>query len=288
MNTVRKPQGRLALEVAKPYSLVQERHGWMLANANDFYLGHAIVRYGECCEHEVAFLKTLMFRPGRLVEVGANAGLLTLPLAQAMAARGEPLDAFEPQPFLFQNLCANLALNGITNVRAWPFACGDEVSPVRFQVPDYTSPGNFGGVAVDQRAQTPDDATKAMLSAPCIRLDDYLGAARVGLLKIDVEGFELKVLKGATGILSTSRPVLYLENDRPAQSRELIEHLWSMNYRLWWHTPQLFNRDNYAGRGENIYGNVASFNMVGLPKELDAKVQGAEISDAGAHPLANL
>src|SRR6185295_13640530 len=143
--------------------------------------------------------------------------------AKAFAARGETLDVFEPQPFLFQNLCANLALNGMFNVRAWPFACGEEAGIVHFAVPDYSTPGNFGGVSMEHGARSSKEATRPMASAPCVRLDDFLGAAPVGLLKVDVEGFELKVLKGATSILSKSRPALYVENDRVAQSRAHIE-----------------------------------------------------------------
>lgn len=287
MNARQEPARSMTIDVGRPYRLIQARHGWFLANPNDFYLGQAIIRYGECCELEVEFLKQLKFRPGRLVEVGANAGLLTLPLAKALAVRGETLDVFEPQPFLFQNLCANLALNGVTNVRAWPFACGEDAGVVRFPAPDYSTPGNFGAISMEQGTQAPPGATKPMLSAPCVRLDDFLGVAPVSLLKVDVEGFELKVLKGAQSLMSKSRPVLYVENDRVSQSRALIEFLWSFDYRLWWHTPALFNPNNYCAETENIYGNVASFNMIGFAKEFDVTVQGAsEILDAGAHPLA--
>ena len=273
-----------AMEVGTPYQLVQARHGWFLANANDFYLGQAMLRYGECCELEVAFLKQLLFRQGRLVEVGANAGFLTLPLAKALASRGETLDVFEPQPFLFQNLCANLALNCVTNVRAWPFACGAEAGVVSFPAVDYTRPGNFGGISME-RAPTRAGA-QAMSTAPCVRLDDFLGDVPVGLLKVDVEGFELNVLTGAASILARSRPLLYLENDRVAQSRALIEHLWAVDYRLFWHAPALFNRDNHSGQAENIYGNVVSLNMLGVPKGLDITVNGlSEITDAGVHPF---
>lgn len=287
MTATKEAERSPTIDVGRPYRLIQARHGWFLVNPNDFYLGQAIVRYGECCELEVAFLTQLKLRRGRLVEVGANAGLLTLPLAKALAVRGETLDVFEPQPFLFQNLCANLALNGIANVRAWPFACGEEAGVVRFPAPDYATPGNFGAISMEQRPLTPEGATKPMLSAPCVRLDDFLGGVPVALVKIDVEGFELKVLKGAQSLLSKSRPLLYVENDRVSQSRALIEYLWSLGYRLWWHTPALFNPNNYRAETENIYGNVASFNMVGFPKEFDVSVQGAsEILDAGVHPLA--
>lgn len=267
-----------------PYKLVRARHGLVLANPNDVYLGKAIVTYGECCELEASLLVQLLQRPGRIVEVGANTGLLTLPLARAAAARGETVEAFEPQQVLFQNLCANLALNGIFNVRTWPFACGDVAGEVRFPAPDYASPGNFGSVSV---AKPQEASPSDVVSAPCVRLDDSLGVAPVGLLKVDVEGYELRVLQGARAMLSAMRPVLYIENDRPALSQALIEFIWSQGYRLWWHAPALYNPENYFRQSTNIYGQIVSLNMIGLPREFDTKVDGAaEITDASLHPLS--
>ncbi|MFM0400991.1 FkbM family methyltransferase [Paraburkholderia aspalathi] len=104
--------------------LVQTRHGWMLANPNDFYLGRALIEYGECSELESAVLRQLLVQPGIVVEVGANIGVHTIMLAREAQARRQVLVAFEPQPVIFQNLCANLAANGVRNVLAWPYACG--------------------------------------------------------------------------------------------------------------------------------------------------------------------
>lgn len=264
-----------------PYKLVQARHGLLLANPNDVYLGAAVLKYGEYGEHEAALLRQLLVKPGRVVEVGANAGFLTLPLAQAAAARGELVHAFEPQPFLFQNLCANMALNALDNVRTWPFACGEENGVVYFAAPNYLAAGNFGGVSVDA------PAGGTTMSAPAVQLDEFLGGEQVSLLKVDVEGHELKVLKGANALLKTQKPFLYVENDRLDRSRELIEHVMALGYRLWWHIPPLYNPENFFGDAQNIYGNLASFNMIGVPRETNVEMTGfAEITDASAHPLA--
>ena len=106
------PSPPIRLDVAPPYRLVQSRHGWMLVNPNDAYLGQAILQYGECCEIEVAFLLQLLsLRPGLVMEVGTNIGTHTVPIAKALARQNRRLLAFEPQPVIFQNMCANLALN---------------------------------------------------------------------------------------------------------------------------------------------------------------------------------
>jgi FkbM family methyltransferase len=274
-----RPPERQIMQVAEPYTLVQARHGWMLANPSDFYIGKAMLEYGEYAEIEGQFLSQLFVRPGAVVEVGANVGTHTVALARQAAQQRREMFAFEPQPFIFQNLCANLALNGITNVRAWPWACGAKAETVYFSSPDYNAPGNFGGVSMHASPANQD------IAIPCVRLDDVLADHPVGLIKIDVEGFELHTLHGAVSLLAASRPVLYLENDRDDKSQALIEWLWSQDYRLWWHIPQLFNPANFFGIQENIYGNAASFNMLALPREADIPVIGLpEVTDATYHP----
>jgi FkbM family methyltransferase len=267
--------------VAPPYVLVQARHGWMLANSNDFYLGGALLKYGEYAELEFRLLRQLLFRPGLVLEVGANMGAHTISLGHELARQQRSMVVFEPQPFVFQNLCANLALNALNNVRAWPFACGAGNQQVFFDSPDYVSLGNFGAVSMQHQA------APGRIAVPCVPLDEVLGAEPVALIKIDVEGFELQVLQGAQQILTQSRPLLYLENNQIDKSQQLIEWIWQHNYRLWWHTPPLFNPDNFFGVTENIYGRAASFNMLAIPEEIPAQgLQLQAITDARHHPLA--
>ncbi len=270
------------LQMAPPYWLVQSRHGRMLANVNDFYMGLAMATYGECNETEIQCLLALAQNLGSVVEVGANMGIHTIPLAQALQVQGRRLVAFEPQPVVFQQLCANLALNGLMNVTAWPYACGEETNVVTFAKPDYSKVGNFGGVSMSSSAPVP-----VSVQVPCVKLDDMLRNERVGLLKVDVEGFELKVLKGGSATLQQSRPLLYVENDRPNNSRELIEWLWGIGYDLWWHAPLIFNPQNFFGVSKNLYGSTASFNMLGVPREINLGVpaQSRKVIDSSYHPI---
>ena len=106
--------------------LVKARHGWFLANRYDRYLGAALIRYGEYSEIEHAFLASLL-RPGEnVIEVGANIGAHTVGMARAAGSAGTVV-AVEAQPEIFQVLCANLALNGLSNVVAHPCGCGSRV-----------------------------------------------------------------------------------------------------------------------------------------------------------------
>jgi FkbM family methyltransferase len=273
-----------SLEVAAPYRLVQARYGPMLVNPNDSYVGNAILVYGEYGQIEAEFLLSLLsLRPGAVVEVGANIGSHTVPLAKALALQKRELIVFEPQPFLFQNMCANLALNAIGNVRAWPFACAERSGTLYFRAQNYRAAGNFGGVSMRQTAE-PDS-----IAVPAVTLDEMLSETTISLMKIDVEGFELLVLQGAQKILQQSRPVLYLENDRADKSRAVVEWLWSQNYQLWWHVRPLFNFENFFGKTENIYEGYGSFNMLALPREQNIPVSDmTEVTELTIDPMTQL
>jgi FkbM family methyltransferase len=220
--------------------------------------------------------------PGLIVEVGANMGIHTIPLALELARQGRGMLVFEPQPVIFQQLCANLAINGLMNVTALPYACGAKPGMVGFEVPDYRKHGNFGGLAME----APAESQARVENVPRVPLDDIVPSAPVGLLKIDVEGQELAVLEGAAHLLVRSRPVLYIENDRPENSPALIQWLWAHGYQMWWHTPSLFNPANLRGDSENVYGDTVSFNMLCFPEPNEHALHGfVKVTDAQAHPL---
>ena len=90
----------------------------MIFNVHDQHIGRSLDLYGEWAESELELLG-LFIKPGDLVvDVGANIGTHTVFFAQRAGATGQ-VYALEPQRIVFQSLCANLALNGLLNVRAF-------------------------------------------------------------------------------------------------------------------------------------------------------------------------
>lgn len=261
------------------YQLINGRHGVFAVNPEDIYVGQAIAMYGEYGEHEVQ-LFTQIVKPGdTVVEVGANIGAHTVPLAKLAGAHGH-VHAFEPQPVIFQNLCANIALNSLLNVHTYSQAAGSANGRAALPAVDYTKPGNFGGIELQHQGQG--------ITVPVVRLDDILiDLPRLRLLKLDVEGWEQSVLEGAPNLIARHRPIIYLENDRIDQSQSLIEHIQTLGYRLWWHIPPLYNANNYFSNSDNKYPNIVAVNMLAIPNEVHAsQVQGAlPATDSRWHPM---
>jgi FkbM family methyltransferase len=240
----------------------QTRHGPMLAFTGDRFVTPPLAKRGAYAPEEWAMLDQLTAPRMTVVEIGANIGVHTIPLARKCAPG--PLIAFEPQQRVFQVLCANLALNDIGNVLAYPDACGEAEGEAVMPMLDYEAVENFGGVSL-QAADQPG------LKVRIVALDS-LNLPALGLLKVDVEGFEPMVLRGARATIARCRPMIYIENDRPQQQGEVIGLLTEMGYTLYWHTPKLAD-DGVFDR------NYLSLNMLGVPRERPIAAQGAEPVD---------
>ena len=244
------------------------RYGRMLYPAQDMYVGRSLAQYGEFSEGEAEMFKQLV-RPGDMVvEVGATLGAHTVLLARLAGAAGAVL-AFEPQPILFQIMCANLALNNITNVVAEQKGLGRRAGFAHIPVLDYGSNTNFGGLSLE----LVDQGEKV----PVQTLDSY-HLNQCAFIKIDVEGMEFQVLEGGAQTIDRHRPVMYIENDRQEKSHDLIEMLISMGYRLWWHQPPLFHPDNFAGNPENVFGRIVSQNLLAVPRDKAVEIGLREVT----------
>lgn len=127
-------------------------------------------------------------RPGDVVaDVGANIGEVSIVFSQRVGGTGHVF-AFEPQPRIFQYLLGNLTLNHCVNVTSRNIALGSAPGIVHMS---------------DDKHDDMNRVTQSgAIEVTCSTLDAELPAQPIALLKIDVEGSELNVLKGATGVLA--------------------------------------------------------------------------------------
>jgi FkbM family methyltransferase len=229
------------------HKLTRCKYGWMLHFGP--YIGKCFELYGQYSEAEVNVLRTFI-RPGATVlDIGANIGDLTVPMSHFVGDSGR-VYAVESHADTYHTLCANLALNGIRNVKA--INCFIADSP---QV-DTSGPwGKFGYVS-------------DIWGATVVSID-ALGIESCSFIKIDVDGKELEVLRSATGLIERSRPVLYFENDDRATSAALLEHAMQQRYDLYWHPAPIFDQNNFFGNPINHWApeNVMSLMVLGIPSE---------------------
>ncbi len=146
-------------------------------------------------------------------DIGANAGFYSLALARDFPGiRGR---AFEPIPATFALLGRNLELNGAAGVVAENLGLSDRTGEAVF----HAYPNLSGASAM---ARNVESAESAEIRCPVQTLDDYCDAtgADATFVKCDVEGGELRVLRGAQRWLARSRPVIFAEMLRK----------WSANY----------------------------------------------------------
>lgn len=249
----------------EPYNrLKQCRHGLMLYNVHDLYIGRSLDTYGEYSEAEGDLFRQIV-QPGQVVvEAGANIGAHTLVLAQAVGSTGRVL-AFEPQRLLFQTLCGNMALNNVTNVHCIHAAVGAQPGEITVPMLDQHRENNFGGLGLGQYEHGE--------RVPLVTLDQ-LKLSQCHFVKVDVEGMEQEVLEGSRATIERFYPILYVENDRPEKSDNLIRYIDRLGYNMYWHLPPLFNAQNHAGHAENVFGHIVSRNMLCCPKHKPQQIIG--------------
>jgi len=259
MNDPLISEGRIAVKKC--------RHGLFMYNQHDQFIGRGLALYGEWCEAELEGLLQIV-RPGDIVlDIGANIGTHTVPLARKVATNGAVF-AFEPQRVVFQILCGNVALNGLPNVQCLQNAVGAKRGTIGVPALNQDIDQNFGGLKLADRASDRGEPTEL------IALDD-LDLPSCRLIKIDVEGMEAAVLAGARETIRKHRPLLFVENNRIDTSRGILEAVAELDYAAWWHISPYFNPQNFFGNTENIYeGLVPEANLLCLPKSSATTVAG--------------
>ncbi len=195
--------------------IVESAMGPMLVLKTDTVISEKIRTSGDYGAEEKVLLGELI-QPGQtIIDVGANIGSHTLFFSQSTGSEGK-VYSFEAQRFLFQILCANVALNSLRNVWCVPTALGNAQGRVDVPVPDYGRNNNYGGYSLSFETFK---ESGYMLKLDAIPLE------ACHLIKIDVEGMELDVLQGSKKTIDTFRPLLYLENNRPEKEAELLGYI---------------------------------------------------------------
>jgi len=184
--------------------------------------------------------------PGYAVDVGANFGCWTLPLAR----HSKGVFAFEPQPPVFSCLYRTVSAAEVETARKIVLstsALGEYTGEIDVPVLDLEQPANFGGVSL---GIAHSEQPKAMVTkVPISPLDDRMPAffmfrpGNISFIKVDVEGAELSVIRGARRTIERCKPILLVEADHPRTNRFVLGNfIESLGYNV-----EVIRGNNFLG-----------------------------------------
>ena len=232
------------------------KHGWMLFSGP--FIGKCFDLYGQYSESEVAMMRGFLREGSTVVDVGANIGDLTVPLARIVGDSGR-VYAIESHPDNFNILCANLALNTIRNTKPLNvFIASSENADTGSK-----AWGEFAYVSRTWKSQ--------FLAL------DALDLEACDLIKVDVDGKELDVLQSGEMQIERHRPILYFENDVREASAELLSYAKDkLGYDLYWHPAPIFDESNFFGNPVNHWAprRIVSLMVLGVPAEHKKPISG--------------
>ena len=142
------------------------------------------------------------------LDVGAHIGYDSLKASTRVGDSGR-IVAFEPNPNTLTSLRANIAASGARNIIVQPIACTDTEQTLSLF--DSTLGGNSGSSSLSQQNAGAVTRSYSVRGRPIDDVVAEMGLTRVDVLKADVEGAELLVLRGATRTLQRFHPKLVLE-----------------------------------------------------------------------------
>jgi FkbM family methyltransferase len=237
------------------------RHGLLMYNRNDQFVGRGLDLYGQWCEFEIQLVRRFIAPGDIVIDAGANIGTHTIAFAGLVGPTGL-VHAFEPQPRNFHMLAGNVALNALDNVICHQQAVGDAAREIALPpLPPPDMPFNFGALALSR-------ASAGGARVPLVTLDS-LALAACRLIKIDTEGMEPQVLDGARELIARCRPLLYVENNAPGASPALSQRLDALGYAARWSMFPYFDPNNFYANTVNIWPNVVPpANLICAPQDM--------------------
>ena len=187
-------------------------------------------------EPEIVRLIKSVVKPGAVcLDIGANVGAHTLVMAFAAGPRGRVI-AVEPHPELSARLMENLALNNLKHVTLVRAAVSEEDGLAAFYTYD-NGAFNRGMSSLKPSEQSQRPIQVRTISGRTLQEESNLTAC--DLIKIDVEGYEMVVLRELADLIGRTRPYLIFEYRRPHWERcgqaieEAIELLEKLNYKMY-------------------------------------------------------
>ena len=207
------------------------------------------------------------------VDVGANIGQMTSVMAARVGRTGKVF-AFEPHPEIYKELAANINLwadaSDLAQVYPQKIALSDSTEEGRLHIPESQIWGagfstNRAIASLDDNSSPKGVARKNSVVVQLERLDRLLDGQQIGLLKIDVEGHELAVLKGSENLINNHqiRDILFEEHARCPYPTPVTSFLENCGYTILYVVKEFLGLDaGILKEGNTKYSNQVYYNCL--------------------------
>ena len=183
-----------------------------------------------------------------IIDIGANFGYHTLLFARECSGS---VYAFEPQIQNFELLKENVKINEVKNVIIHDYACGDQNCEVKMPIMQGGATINMGDITPNVNTYGNYSITKSII------LDEYKFSGKIDFIKLDVQGWEKKVLIGTINLLKKDKPILIVEFEyfqlekTNTSCKELFDFIREQDYYIFY-LDYVYPSDHICVHNDNL------------------------------------
>ena len=208
-------------------------------------------------EKELQLLKKIIIPETDTIDVGVYRGVYSY----EMAKYSKMVHAFEPNPIIFKDIELNLS-KIIKNINFYNFALSDNENKVLLKVPirnknydkdNYEEYYQMGRATIHEQNVMGDIETFEIKSK---KLNNFTFSNRISFIKIDVEGHEMSVIKGAENTIKQYKPTLLVEIEEKHSKQKVLDsinYINSLGYESFFYDNELKSTNNLNNL--NMYNN---------------------------------
>ena len=220
----------------------------------DSTISVSLYMYGEYQQVEIDLLLQLIDENTVVYDIGGNIGYH----ASAFASKSKNVHSFEANPQHYNLLRMNLQDNPRCNF--YNVAISDTNGTIKVETINTTEINNYG----EAKVGTDEGVEVQMFS-----IDTLVEKGEIpppAVMKIDVEGHEPNVFRGAQKTISKYQPVIYFEAQESKNTPEVYKFLTDLKYSLGWCVVRNYNPENFNKNTDNHFGNHAIFSIIAFPE----------------------
>jgi len=223
--------------IKKEFAIINSNFGNFLINRYDL-IGKHIEQTGNWELFLVEFYSKILNESDICIDAGANLGFHAIQFAKQC----KKVYAFEPQPMIYNQLCANILFNDLDDTII-PYRLGlGEKNDIKqmwsIEKEDFGSEiYNWGGRGLEHEFIPPSYQSNEIRENDQITIIslDSLNIPKCDLFKIDIQGYELYAFQGAKELINKNKPVILLESspNRSELDKQVLDMLHNIGYKCY-------------------------------------------------------